>query len=192
MCSKGFEPKTNKTLDEVIEEEHDLAHRAMRELEEKFNISIDSIKQIGEGHDSKAYLVNGKYIFKIKFSANKKKGYEKEKAIYDFLNENLETDILIDSYKISSLYNENNNITTLEIITHMTKEELEEFWPIYDANLIHIQILSEDKTEYYYNTPLWGDYHEIIIEPKFNEDNSFYYQVTLKAKPRTQEETVYA
>ena len=107
-------------------------------------------------------------------------------------NENLETDILIDSYKISSLHNENNNTTILEIITQMTKEELEEFWPIYDTNLIHIQILSEDKTEYYYNTPLWGDYHEIIIEPKFNENNNFYYQVTLKAKPRTQEETVYA
>ena len=55
-------------------------------LEEKFNISIDIIKQIGEGYDSKAYLVNDEYIFKIKFSANKKKGYEKEKAIYKYKN----------------------------------------------------------------------------------------------------------
>ena len=30
-----------------------------------------------------------------KFSANKKKGYEKEKAIYDFLNQRLNTNIKI-------------------------------------------------------------------------------------------------
>ena len=55
-------------------------------IEEKCNIVVDSIKLIGEGYDSKAYIVNNEYVFKIKFSANKKKGYEKEKAIYDFLN----------------------------------------------------------------------------------------------------------
>ena len=70
-------------------------------LEEKFNISIDSIKQIGEGYDSKAYLVNDEYIFKINFSANKKKGYEKEKAIYDFLNGRLNTNIKIPNIEYS-------------------------------------------------------------------------------------------
>lgn len=75
-------------------------------LEEKFNISIDSIKQIGEGYDSKAYLVNGKYIFKIKFSANKKKGYEKEKAIYDFLNSRLNTYIKIPNIEYSYISDE--------------------------------------------------------------------------------------
>ena len=70
-------------------------------LEEKFNISIDSIKQIGEGYDSKAYLVNDEYIFKIKFSANKKKGYEKEKDIYDFLNDRLNTNIKIPNIEYS-------------------------------------------------------------------------------------------
>ncbi|EAI3209387.1 APH(2'')-If/Ih family aminoglycoside O-phosphotransferase, partial [Campylobacter jejuni] len=49
-------------------------------IEEKCNIVVDSIKLIGEGYDSKAYIVNNEYVFKIKFSANKKKGYEKEKA----------------------------------------------------------------------------------------------------------------
>ena len=75
-------------------------------LEEKFNISIDSIKQIGEGYDSKAYLVNDEYIFKIKFSANKKKGYEKEKAIYDFLNSRLNTDIKIPNIEYSYISDE--------------------------------------------------------------------------------------
>ena len=75
-------------------------------LEEKFNISIDSIRQIGEGYDSKAYLVNDEYIFKIKFSANKKKGYEKEKAIYDFLNRNLNTDIKIPNVEYSYISDE--------------------------------------------------------------------------------------
>ena len=75
-------------------------------LEEKFSISIDSIRQIGEGYDSKAYLVNDEYIFKIKFSVNKKKGYEKEKAIYDFLNRNLNTDIKIPNVEYSYISDE--------------------------------------------------------------------------------------
>ena len=64
-------------------------------LEKKFNIEINSLDLIGEGYDSKAYLVNGEYIFKVKYSANKKKGYEKEKSIYDFLNQNLVTNIKV-------------------------------------------------------------------------------------------------
>ena len=75
-------------------------------LEEKFNINIDSIKEIGEGYDSKAYLVNNEYIFKMKFSANKKKGYEKEKAIYDFLNKNLKTNIKIPNIEYSLITDE--------------------------------------------------------------------------------------
>lgn len=75
-------------------------------LEKKFNISIDSINQIGEGYDSKAYLVNDEYIFKIKFSANKKKGYEKEKAIYDFLNSRLNTNIKIPNIEYSFISDE--------------------------------------------------------------------------------------
>lgn len=75
-------------------------------LEEKFNISIDNIKLIGEGYDSKAYLVNDKYIFKIKFSVNKKKGYEKEKAIYNFLNSRLNTDIKIPNIEYSYISDE--------------------------------------------------------------------------------------
>ena len=44
-----------------------------RVIEEKCNIVINSIKLMGEGYDSKAYIVNDEYVFKIKFSANKKK-----------------------------------------------------------------------------------------------------------------------
>lgn len=62
-------------------------------IEKLFNIEIKDFKLIGEGYDSKAYLINNEYVFKIKFSANKKKGYAKEKAIYDFLNKNMNTDI---------------------------------------------------------------------------------------------------
>lgn len=75
-------------------------------LTEKFNIKINSINLIGEGYDSKAYLVNNEYIFKIKFSANKKKGYEKEKVIYDFLNKNLETYIKIPNIEYSHISDE--------------------------------------------------------------------------------------
>lgn len=75
-------------------------------LESKFNIKIDDIKLIGEGHDSKAYHINNEYIFKIKYSANKKKGYKKEKAIYDFLNENLNSNIKIPKIEYSYLSDE--------------------------------------------------------------------------------------
>ena len=75
-------------------------------LEEKCNIIIDSIKLIGEGYDSKAYLVNNEYVFKIKYSTNKKKGYEKEKTIYDFLNKKLNTNIKIPSIEYSYISEE--------------------------------------------------------------------------------------
>ena len=75
-------------------------------IEEKCNIIIDSIKLIGEGYDSKAYIVNNEYVFKIKFSSNKKKGYEKEKAIYDFLNKHLETNISIPNIEYSYISDE--------------------------------------------------------------------------------------
>ena len=77
-----------------------------RVINEKCNIVIDSIKLIGEGYDSKAYIVNNEYVFKIKFSANKKKGYEKEKAIYDFLNKNLKTNIKIPRIEYSYITDE--------------------------------------------------------------------------------------
>ena len=56
-------------------------------------LAISEIKKIGAGYDSVAYLVNDEYIFKIKYSENMKKGYAKEKAIYDFLNKNLKSEI---------------------------------------------------------------------------------------------------
>lgn len=56
-------------------------------IEEKCKIVVDSIKLIGEGYDSKAYIVNNEYVFKIKFSANKKKGYEKEKEYQDVVEQ---------------------------------------------------------------------------------------------------------
>ena len=41
------------------------------------------------------------YIFKTKFSTNKKKDYAKEKAIYNFLNTNLETNVKIPNIEYS-------------------------------------------------------------------------------------------
>lgn len=64
-------------------------------IKNKFDLEVKSATLIGEGYDSKAYLINNKYIFKIKISANEKKGYKKEKAILDFLNKNLKTNIKI-------------------------------------------------------------------------------------------------
>lgn len=58
-------------------------------IKNKFDLEVKSATLIGEGYDSKAYLINDEYIFKIKISANEKKGYKKEKAVLDFLNKNL-------------------------------------------------------------------------------------------------------
>lgn len=75
-------------------------------LESHFDIEVNEYSLIGEGYDSKAYLVNNEYIFKIKFSANKKKGYTKEKAIYDFLNKKMNTHIKIPKIEYSYISEE--------------------------------------------------------------------------------------
>ena len=64
-------------------------------IKSKFDLEVANIKIIGEGYDSKAYLINDEYIFKLKISSNQKKGYKKEKAVLDFLNRNLKTTIEI-------------------------------------------------------------------------------------------------
>lgn len=75
-------------------------------IEEKFNIIVNTIELIGEGYDSKAYIVNSEYIFKIKISANEKKGYKKEKVICDFLNEKLDNKIHIPKIEYSYISDE--------------------------------------------------------------------------------------
>ncbi len=81
----------NKTNHNIINEE-----KMKLIIEQSFkDFAVTQIDEIGRGYDSVAYLVNNEYIFKIKISANQKKGYEKEKAILDFLNNNLNTNINI-------------------------------------------------------------------------------------------------
>ena len=103
-------------------------------IEDKCNIVIDNIDLIGSGYDSKAYLINNEYVFKLKFSANKKKGYEKEKAIYDFLNMRLDTKIHIPKIEYSYISDEisilgykeiKGTFLTPEIYYNMSKEEQE-------------------------------------------------------------------
>lgn len=73
-------------------------------LEHIFNeLKVNDISIIGSGYDSVAYIVNSEYVFKIKFSVNKKKGYEKEKAIYDFLNKKLNTNVKIPNIEYSKI-----------------------------------------------------------------------------------------
>lgn len=82
--------------------------KAMKYLIEHYfrDVKVNTIEVIGAGYDSVAYLVNSEYIFKMKFSANKKKGYKKEKAILDFLNENLTTHIKIPKIEYSYITDE--------------------------------------------------------------------------------------
>lgn len=103
-------------------------------LESHFNIKVEEYVLIGEGYDSKAYLVNNEYVFKIKFSTNKKKGYTKEKAIYDFLNKNMKTQIKIPKIDYSYIsddlsilgYKEiEGNFLSPQLYYNMSKEEQE-------------------------------------------------------------------
>ncbi|WP_283802108.1 aminoglycoside O-phosphotransferase APH(2'')-Ia [Campylobacter coli] len=108
--------------------------KAMKYLIEHYfdNFKVDSIEIIGSGYDSVAYLVNNEYIFKTKFSTNKKKGYAKEKAIYDFLNTNLETNVKIPNIEYSYISDElsilgykeiKGTFLTPEIYSTMSEEE---------------------------------------------------------------------
>lgn len=108
--------------------------KAMKYLIEHYfdNFKVDSIEIIGSGYDSVAYLVNNEYIFKTKFSTNKKKGYAKEKAIYNFLNTNLETNVKIPNIEYSYISDELSilgykeipqTFLTPEIYSTMSEEE---------------------------------------------------------------------
>lgn len=108
--------------------------KAMKYLLEHLfkELQVDSIEVIGSGYDSVAYLVNREFIFKMKVSANKKKGYEKEKAIYDFLNKNLKSYIQIPKIDYSYITDElslmgykriNGKFLSPEIYATMTLDE---------------------------------------------------------------------
>lgn len=111
--------------------------KAMKYLIEHtfINFKVRSIEIIGSGYDSVAYLINDEYIFKTKFSANKKKGYDKEKAIYDFLNKYLQTNIQIPNIEYSYISDEvsilgykkiEGEFLNPEIYRKMTEEEKEQ------------------------------------------------------------------
>lgn len=104
-------------------------------LKHIFNdFTVDNIGMIGSGYDSIAYLVNNEYIFKTKSSTNKKKGYEKEKTIYDFLNENLDSNIQVpkveyfyitDELSIMGYKKINGKFLTAELYATLKKDEQE-------------------------------------------------------------------
>lgn len=82
--------------------------KAMKYLIEHYfsNFQVSKIEVVGSGNDSVAYQVNNEYIFKMKFSTSKNNGYEREKAICDFLNKNLHTDIEVPNIEFSYISDE--------------------------------------------------------------------------------------
>lgn len=135
-------------------------------LEHTFdNLKVNTISVMGSGYDSVAYLVNEEYIFKIKFSANKKKGYEKEikgkfltpkiyfamskekqellkKDIAGFLREMHDLDYTdISSYTIDNKQNvlEEYQLlrnTLYDSLTNIEKEYIEEFMKLLNTTTI--------------------------------------------------------
>ena len=64
-------------------------------IKEEFNINPSTVKLIGSGYDSEAYLIDNMYIFKFAKHKLASKDYLREKRILDFLKENLNTNIQI-------------------------------------------------------------------------------------------------
>lgn len=64
-------------------------------LKDNFNIEISTVKLIGSGYDSEAYLINNEFIFKFAKHKLACKDYIREKRILDFLKGNLKTNIKI-------------------------------------------------------------------------------------------------
>lgn len=64
-------------------------------LKEKFNIKVNSIEFMGEGYDSKSYLINNEYLFKLAKHDDAKNSYKREKKILDYLKDNFKSNVNI-------------------------------------------------------------------------------------------------
>ena len=58
------------------------------EIEKNFSFTVNQIEYLGGGVDSKAYLINNDYVFKIGISENSKIDYKNQKVFSDFYKEN--------------------------------------------------------------------------------------------------------
>lgn len=107
--------------------------KAMKYLIEHYfdNFKVDSIEIIGSGYDSVAYLVNNEYILKQNLVLIRKR-LCKRKAIYNFLNTNLETNVKIPNIEYSYISDElsilgykeiKGTFLTPEIYSTMSEEE---------------------------------------------------------------------
>lgn len=59
-----------------------------KEIEKNFSFTVNQIEYLGGGVDSKAYLINNDYVFKIGISENSKIDYKNQKVFSDFYKEN--------------------------------------------------------------------------------------------------------
>lgn len=58
------------------------------EIEKNFSFTVNQIEYLGGGVDSKAYLINNDYVFKIGICENSKIDYKNQKVFSDFYKEN--------------------------------------------------------------------------------------------------------
>ena len=65
------------------------------EIEEKFHLKVNTIEFIGEGYDSKSYLINDEYLFKFAKHNDAKNSYQREKIILDYLRKNFKSNVKI-------------------------------------------------------------------------------------------------
>jgi len=64
-------------------------------MKEKFAITVESIEFMGEGYDSKSFLINDEYLFKFAKHDDAKNSYKREKTILNYLRKNFKSSIAI-------------------------------------------------------------------------------------------------
>lgn len=70
-------------------------NKVITSLKEKFNIDTSHIEFIGEGYDSKSYLINDEYLFKFAKHDDARNSYQREFKILSFLKDNFKSNIKI-------------------------------------------------------------------------------------------------
>lgn len=100
-------------------------------IKEKFNIDASYIEFLGEGYDSKSYVINEEYLFKFAKHDDSRNSYKREYKILNFLRDNFKSNIQIPQIEY---YDESGiigyklikgNPITKELYESMTEEEKE-------------------------------------------------------------------
>lgn len=120
LMDNGIEAISIETIDYII-----------KNLKEKFEFDASYIEFLGEGYDSKSYVINEEYLFKFAKHEDSRNSYKREYQILNFLRDHFKSNIQIPQIEY---YDESGiigyklikgNPITKELYESMTEEEKE-------------------------------------------------------------------